>query len=157
MLTTTTRLIRQLGPALYVKAHSNLADQVLMPRQDFLLDPYTYNYMNSTFQAGDEPPRSHEGEYITDVLALKAYRLLEEAQAQEKPFFLTVAPSAPHVNIEMHGSPFDDNFKVNFSPPVAAKRHQHLFQDVKVPRTKNFNPDNVCRFKAASRLWHTDM
>jgi hypothetical protein len=32
---------------------------------------------------------------------------------------------------------------VQFGEPISAKRHQHLFEDVKVPRTENFNPDRV--------------
>jgi hypothetical protein len=101
--------------------------------------------MNSTFQRDHEAPRSYEGEYVTDVIAQKAYRLLDEAiRAREQPFFLTIAPSAPHVNIEMNGNPFDDDFEVIFSAPIAAERHQDLFSDEKVPRAKNFNPDLVC-------------
>ena len=108
-----------------------------------MLDPYTYNYMNSTFQRDREPPQSYEGQYVTDVLAQKAFRLLDEATHARKPFFLTIAPSAPHVNIEMNGNPFGDDYEVKFSAPVAAERHRHLFEDVKVPRTENFNPDVV--------------
>ena len=100
--------------------------------------------MNSTFQRDREPPRSYEGQYVTDVLTQKAFRLLEEAAQAEKPFFLTIAPSAPHVNIEMNGNPFGDDYEVKFSAPVAAERHRHLFGDVYVPRTNNFNPDFVC-------------
>lgn len=29
------------------------------------------------------------------------------------------------------------------SAPIPLKRHEHLFQDVGVPRTANFNPDQV--------------
>jgi hypothetical protein len=100
--------------------------------------------MNSTFQRDREAPQSYEGQYVTDVLTQKAHRLLDEAtRVNGKPFFLAIAPSAPHVNIEMHGNPRDDDFEVNFDAPISAARHQHLFQNEKVPRTKNFNPDFV--------------
>ncbi|KAF8849477.1 Arylsulphatase [Acephala macrosclerotiorum] len=108
---------------------------------DFLLDPYTYNYLNSTFQRKGETPRSYEGQYTTDVLAEKAFGLLDEAVRSEKPFFLTIAPIAPHGNINMNGSILDDSPVFEHTEPVSAERHQHLFKDVKVPRTKNFNPD----------------
>ncbi|KAH7333145.1 arylsulfatase [Rhexocercosporidium sp. MPI-PUGE-AT-0058] len=108
---------------------------------DFLLDPYTYNYLNSTFQHTDETPRSYEGEYVTDVLAQKAYGLLDEAVEADNPFFLTIAPIAPHANIQMNGSVLDDGHTFEFGSPVSAKRHEHLFKDVKVPRTASFNPD----------------
>ncbi|KAI9050293.1 hypothetical protein LZ554_005460 [Drepanopeziza brunnea f. sp. 'monogermtubi'] len=109
---------------------------------DFLLDPYTYNYLNSTFQHTGETPRSYEGQYSTDVLAQKAYSLLDHAVQAEAPFFLTVAPIAPHANVEMNGSALDDGHTFKFESPVSAERHKHLFKDVKVPRTESFNPDN---------------
>lgn len=82
---------------------------------------------------------------MTDVLAQKAYNLLDKAMrdSHSRPFFLTIAPSAPHANIQMNGSILDDNPVFEFDAPVSAKRHQHLFQDEKVPRTSNFNPDKV--------------
>ncbi|PWY78993.1 arylsulfatase [Aspergillus eucalypticola CBS 122712] len=108
---------------------------------DFLLDPFTYDYLNSTFQRDRDPPQSYEGEYSTDVLAQKAYRLLDEAVAAQKPFFLTVAPIAPHCNVFMNGTGLDANPKFSFSAPIPAKRHEHLFSDIKVPRTPSFNPE----------------
>ncbi|KAI5917317.1 Arylsulphatase [Camillea tinctor] len=110
---------------------------------DFLLDPYTYDYLNSTFQRNGEPPRSYEGRYGPDVLAEKAYGLLDEAvhAANNQPFFLTVAPIAPHANVIMKGDPQDGSHEVVFTEPISAKRHQHLFPNAKVPRSLNFNPD----------------
>ncbi|KAI0833080.1 Arylsulphatase [Hypoxylon sp. FL0890] len=113
---------------------------------DFLLDPYTYNYLNSTFQRNGEGPRSYEGYYSTDVLAEKAYGLLDEAVDAGKPFFLVAAPIAPHANVVMnktaHDAPRDpDNLPFEFTEPVPAERHRHLFKGEKVPRTANFNPD----------------
>ncbi|KAL3420736.1 arylsulfatase [Phlyctema vagabunda] len=107
---------------------------------DFLLDPYTYNYMNSSFQRDQEEPRSYEGEYVTDVLAQNAFRLLDNAVEAEKPFFLTVAPIAPHGNIFMNGTALDENVTFEHGAPVSAKRHEHLFKGLKVPRTSHFNP-----------------
>ena len=63
---------------------------------DFLLDPHTYEYLNATFQRNDDAPVSYEGHYSTDVIAKKAYGFLEEGVESKKPFFLTVAPIAPH-------------------------------------------------------------
>ncbi|KFY03339.1 hypothetical protein O988_01570 [Pseudogymnoascus sp. VKM F-3808] len=109
---------------------------------EFLLDPHTYDYMNSVFQRNKLPPVSHKGEYSTDVLTQKAYGLLEDAVEADKPFFLTLAPIGPHSNInvaDLLTPPFDG---VVFEAPIPAKRHENLFQDVKVPRTANFNPDS---------------
>ena len=106
---------------------------------DFLLDPYTYNYINATFQSNQDTPRNYEGQYSTDVLAEKTYALLDQAisASEEKPFFLTTAPIAPHSNIEKIGG-FAD---AKYGAPIPAARHQHLFEDEIVPRTDNWNPD----------------
>lgn len=113
---------------------------------DFLLDPYTYDYLNSTFQRNRDPPVSHEGDYSTDVLAEKAYGFLEDALQSERPFFLAIAPIAPHSNLRFHmpdlGHPMDI-YTVGMTAPIPAKRHQDLFRDVIVPRTPNFNPEMV--------------
>ncbi|KAI0376645.1 Arylsulphatase [Hypomontagnella monticulosa] len=113
---------------------------------DFLLDPHTYNYLNSTFQRNGQEPRSYEGQYSTDVLAEKAYGLLDEGVKAGKPFFLVAAPIAPHANVAMKirdpDTPTDpDNLPFEFTEPIPAERHRHLFKDEKVPRTANFNPD----------------
>jgi hypothetical protein len=91
------------------------------------------------------PHVANEGEYVTDVLAEKAYRLLDDAVAAANPFFLTIAPSAPHADIQMSGSILDPDPVFVFDAPVSAKRHEHLFEDVVVLRGKNFNPDHVRR------------
>ena len=111
---------------------------------DFLLDPFTYEYSNSTFQRNHDAPVSHEGEYSTDVVAAKSLSFLDDAVTAGKPFMLTIAPVAPHSNVHI----IDKNVNGNYtgasavqSPPVPAERHKQLFQDVVVPRTPNFNPD----------------
>ncbi|KAI8622884.1 arylsulfatase-like protein [Xylariaceae sp. FL1651] len=118
---------------------------------DFLLDPFTYWYMNSTYQRNQDPPISYEGQHSVDVLAKKAIALLDEAYNAKKPFFLGVAPVAPHSNIWSaafkHGN-HSNLTEVEFEPPVPAHRHAHLFEGVKVPRSANFNPD-----KASGASW----
>lgn len=112
----------------------------------FLLDPFTYQYKNSTFQTNKEPPVSHVGEYSTDVLAEKSYGFLDAAIADDKPFFLTIASNAPHSNVAFKAEFFDGNITEGTlitSPPIPAERHRHLFKNATVPRTPNFNPDEV--------------
>ncbi|KAL5334967.1 Six-hairpin glycosidase-like protein [Aspergillus crustosus] len=99
---------------------------------DFLLDPYTYSYWNSSYQRNHEPPKSYEGHYTTDVTEEKAFGFLEDAlEDKTRPFFLTVAPIASHFE---SGSPPKE--------PAPAPRHAHLFPDAKVPRVPSFNPLN---------------
>ncbi|KAK7224561.1 hypothetical protein V2G26_012564 [Clonostachys chloroleuca] len=119
---------------------------------DFLLDPNTYDYWNATFQRDHDAPVNHPGEYSTDLIAGKALGFLEEALATpDKPFFLAIAPIAPHSNINsslLIRPPSPDSIDyfgsaegLRMTPPEPAPRHAHLFPDAKVPRTDNFNPD----------------
>lgn len=102
---------------------------------DFLLDPYTYQYYNSYLSRNGGEPASYAGQYSPDVIAEKAFGFLNDAISDEKPFFLAIAPIAPHSDVVMG--------KLQFSQPKYAPRHAHLFKDYKIPRTKNFNPDKV--------------
>ncbi|KAL2268223.1 hypothetical protein VTJ83DRAFT_3069 [Remersonia thermophila] len=116
---------------------------------DFLLDPYTYMYLNATYQRNRDPPVNYAGQHTVDVLREKALGFLEDAAANagERPFFLGIAPVAPHSNVEsaLFEVPIDNlpdlEEQVLFTPPIPAERHAHLFPDAKVPRTPNFNPD----------------
>jgi N-acetylglucosamine-6-sulfatase len=122
---------------------------------EFLLDPYTYEYLNATFQRNHDRPVSYEGQYSTDVLASKGYGFLDDAIEAGSPFFLTIAPTAPHSNVRIHERIIDGNFSEasgTQSPPVPAERHKHLFNDVVVPRTPHFNPDEPHSVSWVSRL-----
>ncbi|KAH8660230.1 alkaline-phosphatase-like protein [Xylariales sp. PMI_506] len=103
---------------------------------EFLLDPTTYQYFNASTTRNGQPPVSYAGLYSPDVTAEKAYGFLEEAIAdKETPFFLTVAPVAPHGDVTLHP-------QLIFAPPGVADRHRDLFKDYKIPRTPNFNPED---------------
>lgn len=104
---------------------------------DFLLDPGTYSYLSPIYQHDHEAPVHHHNEHTSDLITAKAQSLLARALASDKPFFLAVAPIAPHSDIDPNrhaGLP-------RMTEPVPAARHAHLFPDVRVPRTPNFNPD----------------
>ncbi|KAL5606663.1 uncharacterized protein BROUX77_003856 [Berkeleyomyces rouxiae] len=107
---------------------------------DFLLDPFTYQYLNPTYQHNQEMPQGYEGKHTTDILTEKAYRLLDEASKQNQPFFIGIAPIAPHSNVDYTFHP-NGTHTVRFTEPIPATRHENLFADVVVPRTPNFNPD----------------
>ena len=128
---------------------------------DFLLDPHTYEYLNASFQRNRDPPVSYEGQYSTDVLAGKAYAFLDDALAEDKPFFITLAPNAPHSNVKFQETFFDGNISdhsIVTSPPIPAERHRHLFKGAKIPRTLNFNPDKVSKHLSRSHSrWLTKL
>ncbi|KAJ5808977.1 hypothetical protein N7474_010246 [Penicillium riverlandense] len=104
---------------------------------DFLLDPYTYAYLNATFQRNHDPPVSYEGQHTTDVITEKALGFLNDALEGDRPWFVALAPISPHSNVD----PARLNDDVTFSAPIPLERHRHLFEDVQVPRTEHFNPD----------------
>lgn len=118
---------------------------------DFLLDPFTYDYWHAKMSRNGEAPADYTGQYSPDVVADKAYGFLEEAIEENSPFFVTVAPIAPHSNILANppSGPLDalEMFTAGpankFAIPEYAHRHAHLFKDYKIPRTENFNPEKV--------------
>lgn len=81
-----------------------------------------------------ELPVSFEGQYSPDVMAQQALGYVEDAASHSEPFFIVVAPVAPHSNMGGGGIRQSDL-------PQYAKRHAGLFLDYKIPRTANFNPD----------------
>jgi arylsulfatase A-like enzyme len=106
---------------------------------DFLLDPYTYSYLNSTYQRNQDAPVSYEGRHTVEVITKKALGFLDDALAGDRPFFITVAPVAPHSNINPDA--IDAGVPTVVTEPIPLDRHKDLFPDVKIPRTEHFNPD----------------
>ncbi|KAL2840517.1 alkaline-phosphatase-like protein [Aspergillus pseudoustus] len=106
---------------------------------DFLLDPYTYSYLNSTYQRNQDAPVSYEGRHTVEVITEKALGFLDDALAGDRPFFITVAPVAPHSNV--NPGAIDAEVPTVMTEPIPLDRHKDLFPDVKVPRTEHFNPD----------------
>ncbi|KAL6707458.1 hypothetical protein ACN47E_004028 [Coniothyrium glycines] len=103
---------------------------------DFLIDPGTYVFYNATMARNHEPYRNLPGEYSTDLVAAAALGFLDEAISDtSRPFFVGIAPIAPHSETTI------DSGSVRFEPPVPAKRHEGLFANVTIPRTPNFNPE----------------
>jgi N-acetylglucosamine-6-sulfatase len=101
---------------------------------DFLLDPYTYDYLNAHMTRDGAAPVNYKGQYSPDVTAAKAAVFLDEALLHlERPWFVVHAPVAPHSNLQLEGEPEN-------GPPKYAARHAHLFKDYKIPRTENLNP-----------------
>ena len=79
--------------------------------------------------------------YTTDLVREKGLDYIDEAHKAGKPFFVGIAPIGPHMQTWSAG-------QVPNPPehlPISAPRHSHMFPNVKVPSTKNFNPTEVCR------------
>lgn len=73
---------------------------------------------------------SFKGQYLTDVMTEKAYGLLDDAvylrESQGKPFFLTIAPIAPHANVDHARKNVDGSPSPLMTEPIPAERHKHL-------------------------------
>jgi arylsulfatase A-like enzyme len=99
--------------------------------------------MNPAFQRNEERPVFHRDTLSTDLIREKSIGFIEDAaQNPDTPFFLTIAPIAPHsdyvVNLDLGGDP---PIGVDISPPISADRHKDLFPNQTVPRGPSFNPD----------------
>jgi arylsulfatase A-like enzyme len=104
---------------------------------DFLCGGGTYNYYNPVYQRNRDPPKNYPNNYTVDLTYSKGMGFLDDARKSNRPFFLTMAPVAPH-NGAGPRPPNTPKFG-----PVPAKKYANLFNNVKVPRTKNFNPNKV--------------
>lgn len=96
---------------------------------------------NATLQRNKDPPKSFPGQYNTDLIKERALGFLDEAAAADEPFFIGVMPIGPHTETIVDGG--NEPSLPIFLPPKPAKRHENLYQGVKIPRTYNFNPDRV--------------
>jgi N-acetylglucosamine-6-sulfatase len=81
---------------------------------------YTLNENGELLRYGSEPEA-----YLTDVLAEKAADFVLRTAPAAEPFFMYIAPYAPH------------------QPATPAPRHQEAFPGVQAPRTLSFNEADV--------------
>lgn len=95
---------------------------------------YTYEYYNASITHNNESPVSFEGKYSPDVMSEIALGYVDDAASHDDPFFITVAPIAPHSNMRVL-EPRENGL------PRYAERHAGLFSDYKIPRTESFNPE----------------
>lgn len=94
---------------------------------DVLVQPYIYSFTNVVMSENGERPTHYKGWHQLDVLRAKALRRLEWMASREKPFYLEIAPSSPHV---VPGG----------YPTIPLARHAHLFPGLTAPRLPNYNP-----------------
>ena len=86
---------------------------------DFYID-YELNENGRLVSYGGEPD-----DYLTDVLSAKATDFVERMAETDQPFFLYLAPYAPH------------------SPATPASRHEEALADLTAPRPPSFNETDV--------------
>ncbi|KAH7323160.1 sulfatase [Stachybotrys elegans] len=104
---------------------------------DLLLDPWAYDYFAPSFGRNQDPWVRYNNSYITDLVAEKSMGFLEDALQSDRPFFLGIAPIAPHSEIEVDLV----TTRIRDFAPQGAPRHIGRFDGVQAPRSPNFNPD----------------
>ncbi|MDQ3103443.1 MAG: sulfatase [Actinomycetota bacterium] len=90
--------------------------------------------------------------YQTDVFATKAVDFIDRRAPGDVPFFLSVAPLAPHVEVFRRASPGDDDPPTPLFPnPRPAPRHTDAFADENLRKQGAYDEANVNDKPAAIR------
>ncbi|KAM0753492.1 putative arylsulfatase precursor [Meredithblackwellia eburnea MCA 4105] len=101
---------------------------------DFLVDPYTYDYINPAISHDNQPAVIYRDTYSTDLIRdLSLKRLNQALDDEDRPFFLGIAPIACHSWINT------DLANITSDIPLAHHRHARLFTDVQAPRVESWN------------------
>ncbi|KIN03345.1 hypothetical protein OIDMADRAFT_51314 [Oidiodendron maius Zn] len=117
-----------------VENYKDELENLSLDGHDFMIEPGTYQYLNTTFQHNLDKPMSHPGVYATDLLTNRSIDWIDKAAKEEALFFLAINPA------NLHGN-FDWAIQ-KYTPPIPAKRHEDAFPGAEVPRnTPSFNPD----------------
>lgn len=87
-------------------------------------------YHNTTWTFGKNQTHHIPGEHTLDITSAKGLAFLDDAVKAERPFFLMVAPVAPHVEHLPNG----------LHKPPPQKKWARAFKERHVPRNGNFNP-----------------
>ena len=99
------------------------------------VDPSTYDYYGYTLNNNGKL-RTYgrtPSDYSTDVYGALAERAIHTAAGKDKPFFLSLAPNAPHtVAVETRA-------RVEGTPALPAPRHADVYADASLPRYPNFD------------------
>ena len=117
------------------------------------VDPSTYDYYgytlnhNGTLKTYGREPQ----DYSTDVYAGLAEQAIRDARRAGKPFFLSLAPNAPHTVAT------ESRARMEGPPAVPAPRHANRFADAELPRYPNFNPVEMSDKPAIEAFFPTPM
>lgn len=117
-----------------------------------LVDPSTYRYHGYTLSYDGEPFTVGDGEqsYQTDRLAEEAVAEIHARRDDERPFFLSFTPLAPHAESpeaaagSQAATPGSgDEAQAAFPTPVAPERHADTFADDLPPRPPSYGEEDV--------------
>ncbi|XP_065837522.1 N-acetylglucosamine-6-sulfatase-like [Oscarella lobularis] len=91
-------------------------------------------YYGPHFSVGGKLVKTGKSTYQTDYIRDVALDFLTSKRDKGKPFFMYLAPFAPH------------------APATPAKRHENMFKEMKAPRYDSFNPDDSAQKEKPSWL-----
>ena len=99
------------------------------------VDPSTYDYYGYTINHNGRLRTygSAPSDYSTDVYAGLAETAIRSAARRDRPFFMSLAPLAPHT------AAAEARARVEGTPAVPAPRHADRFANAPMPRLPNFN------------------
>ena len=103
------------------------------------VDPSTYDYYGFTLNNngklktyGREP-----ADYSVDVYAGLAEKAIDRASGPGRPFFMNLAPNAPHTVAVESGA------RIEGTPAVPAPRYANRFANTPIPRYPDFNEADI--------------
>ena len=100
-----------------------------------LTDPSVYRMYDYTVSDGGKPVTYGEAarDYQTDVIAAKAEEILRSRAGSRQPFFVSVAPTSPHL----------ERLTRDQTPPRPAPRYAGRFAAEPLPRNPSFDEADV--------------
>jgi arylsulfatase A-like enzyme len=109
-----------------------------------LVDPTTYQYTGYTLSYDGEPFTVGDGDdsYQTDRLADEAVAEIRTREGDERPFFLSFTPLAPHAQTPEVAAG-QTGADTTFPTPVAPERYADTFADDLPPRPPSYDEEDV--------------
>lgn len=100
-----------------------------------LVDPKSYSYYNYDLNINGAITsyQANESDYQTDVLTQKAVAFISESAPYDKPFFLWLAPLAPHAA----------DYNANYNIPIPAPKYAGRFASLSLPTPPSFNENDI--------------
>lgn len=114
-----------------------------------LVDPTTYRYHGFTVSVDGEARTYGDTDYSTDVLAAEAVREIRSRADDDRPFFLSFTPLAPHAEApeqaagEAGAGAGGSGDGGGFTTPVAPPRHRDAFTADALPRPPSYDEEDV--------------
>lgn len=103
---------------------------------------YTLNENGNLVTYGDYDTPD-PANYQTDVYAAKAVDFIQRRAPQAQPFYLSIAPLAPHVEVFRRDDGNDDAETPQYPNPRPAPRYINRFQHENLPKGPAFNEADV--------------